>query len=367
MKSLKILVFNWRCWLNPEMGGAEVFTREVCKRWVESGHTVTLFTSQFGGCKREEFLDGVRVIRAGGKFSVYWNARKYYKKLFSKEKYDVIIDEINTKPFFTLKFANGCEKIIALIHQLAREYWFYETPFPINYIGYSFLENRWLRYYINVPTVTVSESTKQDLLNLGFKYVFIVPVGLNFKPLENIPEKESYPVIIYVGRLKKAKRPDHALKAFKIIKRRMPDAELWVVGDGYFKRSLVKMTSKGVKFFSGLNNDDRRELIKRAWVLVNPSVREGWGLNVIEANALGTPCVAYNVPGLRDSVRNGETGLLARNGDIKDLAEKIITILEDDRLRRKLSENALNYAKQFSWDKTAKEFLEILKLVYEGA
>ena len=365
MDSLKILVFNWRCWLNPEAGGAEVFTREVAKRWVEWGHEVTLFTSEFNDCKREETLEGVRVVRAGGRFSVYWKAKEYYKKFFSKERYDVVIDEINTRPFFAPKFVNNGEMVVALIHQLAREYWFYETPFPVNQFGYHFLENRWLRVYVDVPTVTVSESTKQDLLDLGFKRVFVVPEGLNFEPLSEVPEKEKYPVVVYVGRLKRAKRPDHALKAFKIVKEKMPEAELWIIGDGYFRKALEKMAFNGVKFFSGLDNEGRRKLVRRAWVLVNPSVREGWGLNVIEANALGTPCVAYDVAGLRDSVKNGETGLLAKNGDIKDLAEKIATVLTDDGFRDRLSKNALENAQQFNWNKTAIQFMKVIKSTIE--
>jgi len=347
------------------MGGAEVFTREVARRWVEQGHEVTLFASEFPGCKSEEFLDGVRVVRAGGRYSVYWRAKEYYKKRFSREGYDVVIDEINTRPFLTPKFVNNGERVVALIHQLAREYWFYETPFPISYIGYHFLEDRWLRNYVDVPTVTVSESTRRDLLDLGFKRVLVVPEGLNFTPLSEVPEKEEYPVVVYAGRLKRAKRPDHAIRAFKIVKEKFPDAELWVIVQGPFRRDLERMAGDGVKFLGGLSNEERRRLLARAWVLVNPSVREGFGLNVLEANALGTPCVTYNVAGLRDSVRDGVTGLLVPSGDVEALAEAIIRVLSDDGLRERLSRNALGWARSFSWDKTAKEFLKIVGFVVE--
>jgi len=344
------------------MGGAEVFTREVATRWVEAGHEVTLFTSEFPGSKAEEFLGGVRVVRAGGQYSVYGKAKRYYEKCFSKENYDIVIDEVNTRPFFTPKFVNNEERVVALIHQLAREYWFYETPFPVSYIGYHFLENRWLKNYVDVPTVTVSESSRQDLLSLGYKRVFVVPEGLNFTPLSVVPEKVLKPVVVFAGRLKRAKRPDHAVKAFKIVKYKVPEAELWVLGDGPFRRNLEKMACDGVKFFGAMPNIERRNLIRTAWVLVNPSVREGWGLNVIEANALGVPCVAYDVGGLRDSVRNGETGLLAEAGNITQLAEKIITLLREEELRKKLGRNALAYANKFSWESTAKEFMAILEL-----
>lgn len=131
--SLKILIFNWRDLRNPSAGGAEIFTHQNAKRWVEWNNEVTIFTSQFPGCRKEEFIDNVRIIRVGGKYLVYWKAIEFYKKYF-KGAYDIIIDEINTRPFLTPKFVNTGETIVALIHQLAREFWFLETPFPLSYI-----------------------------------------------------------------------------------------------------------------------------------------------------------------------------------------------------------------------------------------
>lgn len=360
---MKILVFNWRCWLNAAAGGAEVFTREVTKRWVKAGHEVTLFTSEFSGCKREEVLDGVRVVRRGGRLAVYWWAKRAYRHRFSKEGFDVVVDEINTRPFFMPGVVKDQAKTIALIHQLAREYWFYETPFPISHLGYYVLENRWLRNYVEVPTVTVSESTKQDLLDLGFQNVFVVPEGSSFAPLKRVPEKEKYPVVAYVGRLKRAKRPDHAVRAFKTVKEKVSDAELWVLGDGPFRKDLEEMAGDGVKFFSGLSDKQRRDRVGRSWVLVNPSVREGWGLNVIEANAFGVPCVAYDVSGLRDSVKNNETGLLAEAGNLGELAEKVVTVLTDESMREDLRKNALKYSRGFQWDNTARGFMSVLERI----
>jgi glycosyltransferase involved in cell wall biosynthesis len=360
-ESLKILWFNWRCWLNPAMGGAEVFTHEVAKRWVALGHEVCLFTSQFDGCAKEDIVDGVKIVRAGGKNSVYSKAKTFYSKRFSKEGFDVVIDEINTQPFFAQKFAQNNEKVVALIHQLAREYWFYETPFPVSYIGYYFLENHWLKQYVDVPTVTVSESTKQDLAALGFKDVTIVPEGLNFQPLTTLPMKDSKPVAVFSGRLKRAKRPEHAIETFKIVKEKLPDAELWIFGAGPLKHKLQKMAGQGVRFYENLSNDERRGFLAKSWVLIVPGIREGWGLNIIEANALGVPAVAYNVPGLCDSVKDQKTGLLAESGNIKDLADKTINILTDKPLRERLTSEALAYSREFSWEKTADEFMKRIK------
>jgi glycosyltransferase involved in cell wall biosynthesis len=357
MKGLKILWFNWRCWLNPAMGGAEIFTREISTRLVKEGNEVTLFTAAFSGSKQEELLDGVKIVRSGSRFSVYSQAKKFYAKHFGNEGFDVVIDEINTIPFFAPRFVKNGEKVFALIHQLAREYWFYEVPFPISHLGYHFLEDRWLRQYVGIPTITVSESTRSDLNALGFRHVFIVPEGLDFRPLDYLPEKNCKPTIIFSGRLKHAKRPDHAIKAFEVVKKKIPEAELWVLGDGPFRSELQHLADDSVKFFGSLDSFERRELVKKSWVLVNPGIREGWGLNIVEANALGVPCVAYSVPGLKDSVQDGSTGLLVKSGDIQALAETLLNVLNNSVLRRELSENALNYSRVFSWDKSADNFM----------
>jgi glycosyltransferase involved in cell wall biosynthesis len=361
MQSFKILWLNWRCWLNPAMGGAEIFTHEVAKRWAESGHEVTLFTAQYPNCKKEETADEVKIVRSGGRYSVYRQAKRFYEEHFRNGGFDIVIDEINTVPFFAQNFVKKNEKVIALIHQLARQYWFYEMPFPISYLGYHFLEKRWLRQYVSVPTVTVSESTRFDLVDLGFKDLFVVPEGLNFVPLETLPEKKCRPIVIFSGRLKRAKRPDHAIRAFEIVKAEVPEAEMWVIGDGPFRSKLELMAGDGVTFFGALNSSKRRDLIKGSCVLVNPSVREGWGLNIVEANALGVPAVAYDVHGLRDSIKANETGLLAKDGCIEDLAEKTIAILKNDELSKKLSNEALAYSRDFSWNKTSAKFMSVVE------
>src|SRR5215510_5674900 len=189
---MRILWYNWRDIKNPEAGGAEVFTHEVCKRLVKlTGiKSITLFAASYHGALSEENVDGVRIVRKGNKYSVYSEAKNFY--LHNHENFDIVVDEINTKPFNTPSFVHG-KPIIALIHQLAREFWFFETQFPINVIGYLFLEKYWLRKYRNIPTMTVSQSTLEDLRQLGFKHIKVVPEGIAFEPLSTLPEKESRP------------------------------------------------------------------------------------------------------------------------------------------------------------------------------
>jgi len=342
------------------MGGAEVFTHEIAKRWALQGHQVTLCTSTFPSCKIEENSDGIKIVRVGnGHYWLYKKAEKFFEKTNSIEQYDVVIDEINTRPFFAVDFAKKT-RVIALIHQLAKEYWFYEVSFPINYVGYHFLEKHWLNKYKDCLTVTVSESTRNDLAQLGFRKIAIVPEGLNFSPIQSVKEKTGNPRIVYSGRLTKAKRPDHALEVFKLVKQKVPNAELVFLGDGPLLQKLQKKAVAGVKFYTNLHDEERRRELEKCWVLLNPSVREGWGLNVIEANALSIPCVAYAVAGLRDSVKDGVTGLLAQSGNINQLAQQIINLILDTEKRQTLEHNALDFSRTFSWDKTASAFLDII-------
>lgn len=354
---LRILWFNWRDIKNPHAGGAEVFTHEVMRRLAEKGHITTLFTSTFSGCSLREEIDGVEVVRNGGKYGVYKKAKEFYR--LNNDMFDIVVDEINTKPFLTPRFVKE-KPVVALIHQLAREFWFYETPFPINYIGRYFLEERWLTNYREVPTITVSNSSRVDLEHLGFKKILMVPEGISVQPLNEVPEKESTPTVIFIGRLKKAKLPDHAIRAFELVKKNISDAQMWVIGDGYMKSQLEKSAAESVKFHGFLDSETKYDLLRRAHLILVPAVREGWGLVVTEANALGTPAIGYNVPGIRDSIQDGITGILTGRNTPEELANQAIRLLTDRQLLYNLSRDALVHSKQFSWDLTADRFDQIL-------
>lgn len=361
---MKILIFNWKDIKNPFAGGAEVFTHEISKRFVNKyGCEVTIFTSEFPNCKSKEKIGGVNIIRKGTKNAVYYYARKYYNKFF-KGEFDIVIDECNTLPFFTPLYVK--EKKVFFIHQLARKIWFYETNFPLNVVGY-FLEPLYLQLYRNIPTITVSDSTKSDLLKLGFKKIHLVPEGIDFKPLEKVPKKEKNPTLIYVGRLKKSKRVHHVIQAFKLIKEKIPNSKLWIVGDGeekyvnYLKEIVKKNELRDVIFFGRLDKKEKNKLISRAHVLLISSVREGWGLVVTEANALGTPAVGYKVHGLRDSIVDNINGILVKKESPYALFRATLNLLKDEASLRKMSRNALIYSKRFSWDITAREYFNILK------
>lgn len=385
---MKILWFNWRDIRNPDAGGAEVFTHEVCRRLVHPsyGHKITLFTSAFYGCSDEEELEGIRIVRGGNKYTVYKKAREYYKRY--GHQYELVVDEINTRPFSTVDFVKD-KPIVALIHQLAREFWFYETRFPINVIGYYFLEKYWLAKYRNSPTITISESTRIDLESLHFKDVKVIREGIAFRPSDTQAQKEPAPTLIFVGRLKKAKKPDDAIRAFLALKLEIPDAKLWVVGDGYMISKLKEMaaapildknsaakkgnntsrapedyddnSNNGIVFFGKVSNEKKLELMSRAHLLLVPGVREGWGLVVTEANAMGTPAVAYDIPGLRDSVLNHETGVLVQKDDPTGMAIDAGILLADKKKLDQYSKKAIEYARGFSWDTTAAKFASILE------
>ena len=360
---MKILIFNWRDIRNPRGGGAEVYVMELARRWVHRGHQVTLFCSFYQGGLKEEVIEGVQVIRRGNPWTVYWQAYRFYQKE-ALGKFDVIIDSVNTLPFFTPFYVK--EKRRVIFYQLAREVWFYEAPFPINILGYLF-EPFYLKLYRRENCVTISESTRKDLEGLGFRSGMpVVSPGIFAATLKSLPLKESQPTLIYVGRLKKSKRVHHILKAFSMIRDEIPSTRLWIVGSGddsyeaHLKRHIYRRRIEGVIFWGRVSEDKKMELMKKAHLILVASVREGWGIIVMEAAAMGTPAVVYNVPGLRDSVRHQETGIVTIQNRPQDLSEEVVRLLRSSQELTRLSSRALDRSRTFQWDTISDELLRLL-------
>jgi glycosyltransferase involved in cell wall biosynthesis/O-antigen/teichoic acid export membrane protein len=355
---LRILFLNWRDISNPEAGGAEVATHEVAKRWVEWGHDVTLLTSKFPGARGSEVLDGVRIRRLGnlrnGSFHLL-----VQRELARVRGFDAIVDEINTAPFLTPLWRRRLPRIVALIHQLADDVLDAELPRPLATFG-RWLEPRALRLYRDVPVVTVSDSTKADLHRLGLDRVSVIPDGRDEPPSLEGVTKEEDPTLLFVGRLAGNKRPRHAVEAFLHVRRVIPTAHLWIVGQGPLEGQLLDILPDGAEMLGFLPREELYERMARAHCLLVPSVREGWGLVVIEANSVGTPAVAYDVPGLRDSVRDGFTGRLAAPGDPGELAREALELLSDPHGYREMRRHATEWAQLFSWNETARRLLDVV-------
>jgi glycosyltransferase involved in cell wall biosynthesis len=358
---MNILFFNWRCWKHPWAGGAENYLHELSKRLVKRGHMVTWFVASWEGLKEREVLDGIAIIRKGGRFSVYIHAFLTYITELRSGDFDVIVDDINGVPFFTPLFVQ--KRKIAIIHHLVKGIFFTELPFYSALLGW--LSERMIPIiYKKTNFVTVSESTKRELVAFGIANVEVVYNGVDMVQSGNL-DKNLRPAIIFLGRLKRYKRIDLLIKAYKIVSERVPETELWIVGDGDQREKLEQLAQERMikaDFFGYADEATKAKLLRDAWVFVITSEKEGWGVTVIEANACGTPCVAFDVPGLRDSIIDDETGILVKeDGNVENLAEAMIMVLEDDELREKLSKNAFVYAKGFSWETSADKFLNVIE------
>ncbi len=356
---MNILLLNTRDIAHPASGGAEIYTHEICKRWVRWGHNVTIFSAEFPGGTKKEYIEGIEVIRRGRFPFVYLFVKYIYKKQL-QGRYDIVIDEYTLRPFLSPKFVS--EPVIFFVHELAREKYFQALPPLFSHLAYYILEPRWLAAYRNIKTIAVSKSSRQDLLNFGFNDVSIVPVGLSSQPCPAIPKKEEAPTLLYVGMLKRLNLVEDAIIAFKKINAIIPQSQLWVVGRGADRKRLEKIAdgNKKIIFFGFVSESIKLDLMRRAHVLVVPAIREGWGMVVTEANACGTPAVGYEVPGLRDSIRNGVTGITTASNP-EALALAVLEIFNKPLLRNYLSKNALDWSSNFCWDNSAAAFLDIIK------
>ncbi|MBT8223877.1 MAG: glycosyltransferase family 4 protein [Dactylosporangium sp.] len=296
---MRVLIFNWKDLAHPAAGGAEVYVEEIARRWVASGHRVTLFCSAVAGRPATEVIGGVTVVRQGGRLGVYRAAREYYRRQ-GRGRFDVVIDAVNTKPFGCATWVRDVP-VIAIIHQLCREVWFREMPLPVALLGRFVLEPMWLRTYRDSPVLTVSESSRSSLAEVGLRDVRLIPEGVTWRQRPAVP-RETRPTMVFLGRLAANKRPRAALDAFCLLRDRVPDAQLWFIGDGPQHAELARDAPAGVRLFGKVDREHRDELLARAHVLVMTSVREGWGLVVDEAAAMGTPTIGYDRPGLSDSI-----------------------------------------------------------------
>jgi glycosyltransferase involved in cell wall biosynthesis len=360
--NLNILWVNHRDPKHPKAGGAEVRIHEIGKRLVQSGNSVRLVCERWAGSKSTEFLDGIEIKRVAGRLTIHL----IFPFLLNRfDGYDVVIDDVaHGVPWWSSFFTN--KSVVGQVHHVHQEVLSFElNPFSARLIA---LSEGTIKYSYK-KLVAVSESTKKALIQsfgIPKNIVKVIPNGVDadfYRPML----KSSLPTLLWVGRVKRYKRIDHVLSAFRIIRNHLPDAKLIIVGDGDYLESS-KNTAKmlglsGVVFAGAVNEKQKVAFMASSWVTVSSSFVEGWGMTITENAACGTPAVAYDVAGLRDSIKDGVTGLLVENGNVEALAEAVMRVLRDEGLRRQLGENALKYAKQFSWDKTAEEFMKVLERV----
>lgn len=363
---MKILVFNWQDIKNPLGGGAEVHLHEIFSRLAGRGHDITLCCCRVDGRPDEEVIDGIKVVRRGNRNTFNFSVPRVYKKEFMKQDFDLVIDDINKIPFYTPLFIG--KKLIAISHHFFGKSIFRETNFIAGL--YVYLSEKLVDIiYRKTPFIVVSESTKQEFISRGFEAKNLHIVTNAIAP-ENYPmsvtEKYGHPTITYFGRLKKYKSVDHAVLAFAEVKKAIPHARMIIMGKGDFDSYLKELAEKsaltGSIEFTGFVTDEKKaEILSRSHVVVNTSMKEGWGITNIEANACGTPVLSADSPGLRDSIKKGISGDLYEYGNIPQFAGKLIEMLKDREKLKTLSYGAVEWAATFSWEKSADEMEKLLR------
>ena len=294
---MRVLLLNWRDMKHPAGGGAEVWAHRVAEGLVDLGHSVTFHAAAVAGEPSREEVNGVQIVRGGSRLGVYGAAKKFY--LAHSTEFDVILEEINTKPFFAHRW--GSTPVVPMIHQVARDVWRYEAPLPIALVGRFVFEPIWLRRFRHRHVMTLSPSSADSLRDYGLSDFTVVLPGSDDFEIRRSP-KNVVPTVCFLGRLVKSKRPDHAVAAFRILRESFPNAELWMMGSGPMADHLIRDMPDGVRLLGHVSYAERQERLASAHVLVTTTVREGWGLNVSEAAAVGTPTIGYNSPGLIDSI-----------------------------------------------------------------
>ena len=353
---MRVLVVNWQDRENPQAGGAEVHLHEIFGRLAGRGHQVTLLCGGWPGAPARARLDGMDVHRVGTRYTFPLLARGYYRRVLAPLAPDVLVEDINKVPLFTPRW--GGPRVVALVPHLFGTTVFREAPPPLAAAVW-LAERPLASAYRGVPFEAISESTAEDLAARGVPRASIRVIYPGIDTAHYTPaaaERAAAPVFAYLGRLKRYKGVDLVLRAFAELRR--PDAVLEVAGTGDHRPALERLAraldlGARVRFLGFISEEEKLALLRRAWALVFASPREGWGITNLEAAACATPVVASDAPGLRESVRDGETGFLVPHGDVGALAEAMRRIAGDRALVDRLGAAGRRFAESFTWDAAA--------------
>lgn len=370
---MKILILNWRDLRHPRAGGAEVRLFEVYSRLVKRGHHVRLHCSGFEGGKNFERVQGLEVLRHGGdsvfQLQSMWKLSSWIKDY----EPDIVVEDFNKLPFLS-PILHSKPKLIQ-VHHLWKKSIFREGSFLVSLMVY-LMEKSLSLFYKNQKFCSVSESTTVELADFGINKSWVTTIYNGFQwdwfaqNQENFNKPQVKPYFLWLGRLQKYKGIDDAVDAFQIFAEENSEFDLYIAGSGPDSsriKARVKNSSiaNRVHFLGFVDDVTKFQWLAGAEAFLQTSYKEGWGLTVIEANSVGTPVIANRAPGLIDSVQDQETGLLYEFANHKDLALKMKQFVEDDTLQERLSQQSLEWAKKFTWDKCSEETEILLKEIIE--
>jgi glycosyltransferase involved in cell wall biosynthesis len=295
-------------------------------------------------------FEGIQIVRGGGKGSSVFKAKEWYRQ---QRRFDLVIDKHHGLPWYAPWWCGT--NFVAYIHEVLGPIWNSFYPWPLSAVGQA--QERWTHwFYRDVPFWTPSDSTKQVLQQHGVKNVRVFPNGTDATPL---PELELKPLnaplrLVVVCRLAPNKRVGHAIQAVNLLHQRGMRVELTIVGTGEEEKALKQMVSElslaeHVKFTGLLDEQRKNDCLRQAHFLIHTSVREGWGLNVIEANAMGTPAIVYPVGGLVDSTLHNETGLVTQAETPESVANSIVALVQTPAQYELLRQNAWSRSKKLTW------------------
>ncbi len=364
---MNILVLNWLDLENPQAGGAEVHLHEIFGRLRDRGHSVTLVCSRWPGCSEVSESNGIEVHRIGGRYTLALAAPRYVRRLLRDRDFDVVVEDLNKVPFFAPWWLDLPAALI--VHHLFGTTAFREASVPVAAATW-LLELPVPRAFRDVPTAAVSRSTLQDLVRRGMSRdrIEIIPNGVDLEALTPGPRDERFaePTLLYLGRLKRYKRVDLIMRAVALLKGRGVPCRLLIAGRGDHQRRLEALRRslglhEHVEFLGFVSEARKVELLRKSWLHLLTSPKEGWGIANLEAAACGTPSVSSDSPGLRDSVVHGETGYLVPHGSVERLAERMGELLADAALRARMGVAARSFAEGFSWDESADAMEQFLQ------
>ncbi len=358
---MKILAVNWLDLENPQAGGAEIHFFEIFGRLARRGHDVTLIASGWKGAEPRTTVDGIEVRRYGGRHTFALHGRGAVRRALAEDSYDVVVEDVNKLPLYLPTLTRL--PFYVIVPHLFGTTAFREAALPVATVVW-LAERPVPRVYRRAAFHAISDSTRDDLIQRGVPAasirVIFPGVDADWFTPDAAVRRYEVPTFLYLGRLKRYKGIDTVLEAVALLRAEGHDLRLEIVGKGDDLGRLERIArdldlGDSVKFLGFVSEEDKRVLLRRAWALVFPSVKEGWGIANVEASACGTPAIASNSPGLRESVVDGETGMLVAHGDRRALADAMRRVSAEPETVATLGRNGRRFAESLSWDSATEQ------------
>jgi len=348
------------------LAGTEIATYNIAKHLARRGHEVHVITTLDEGLPKENMEEGFYVHR------VFWRKIRFLGIVSFWIKIFFVLKKINPDIVHAQSIGIGISGFLAN-KILKKPYVAWGRGSEV-YLPSTFKNTISKLVLRNADAViALTQDMKNEMQKFCDCDISVIPNGIDTERFENLSKedirkrlkiKEDEKIITFVGTLRPVKGLRYLIEAMKIVRDKDKNVRLVLVGDGEEREKLEKLVEKFglkecVKFIGSVQNEEIPQYMVTSDVFVLPSLSEGFPNVVLDAIASGLPIVATKVGGLPEIIEDSKNGFLVKPKNPEQIAEKILLLIKDDELRKRISKANKGEAERYSWERVVQRLEEV--------